>query len=175
MFNWLLRNKYYTSNYNYSFFHFLLYVFSSCILKLTHWVHMSLGLLCLISYCCSVTQSWPTLCDAMDSSMPGLPVLHHLLEFAQTHVHWVSDAIQPSQPLSSPSPPAFNLSQHQGLFQWVGSSLQVAKVLEIIDRLAYYHVSLSLVIFLTFWVTPVFFWLVFAWHLFHLFAFKLPL
>ena len=66
----------------------------------------------------------------MDRSMPGLPVLHHLPEFAQTHVHWVSDAIQPSHPLSSPSPPAFNLSQHQGLFQWVSSSHHVAKVLE---------------------------------------------
>ena len=59
------------------------------------------------------------------------PVLHHRPEFAQTHVNWVSDAIQPSHPLSSPSPPALNLSQHQGLFQWVGSSHQVAKVLEL--------------------------------------------
>ena len=66
----------------------------------------------------------------MDCSMPGFPVLHHLLELAQTHVHWVSDAIQPSNPLSSPSPPAFNLSQHQGLFQWVGSSHQMTQVLE---------------------------------------------
>ena len=65
----------------------------------------------------------------MDCSMPGLPVSHHILEFAQTHVHWVIDAIQPSHSLSSPSPPAFNLSWHQGLFQWVGSSHQVAKVL----------------------------------------------
>ena len=61
---------------------------------------------------------------------PGLPVHHQLPEFTQTHVHWVDDAIQPSHPLSSPSPPAFNLSQHQGLFQWVSSSHQVAKVLE---------------------------------------------
>ena len=66
--------------------------------------------------CCSVTQSCPTLCDPMDCSTPGFPVLHHLPEFSQTHVHWVSDAIQPSHPLSSPSPPAFNLFQHQGLF-----------------------------------------------------------
>ena len=66
----------------------------------------------------------------MDCSTPGLPVHHQLLEFTQTHVHWVSDAIQPSHPLSSPSPPAFNLSQHQGLFKWVSSSHQVAKVLE---------------------------------------------
>ena len=66
----------------------------------------------------------------MNCSTPGLPVYHQLLEFTQTHVHWVSDAIQPSHPLSSPSPPAFNLSQHQGLFQWVSSSHQVAKVSE---------------------------------------------
>ena len=64
----------------------------------------------------SVTQSCPTLCDPMDCSTPGLPVHHQLPELAQTHVHRVSDAIQPSHPLSSPSPPAFNLSQHQSLF-----------------------------------------------------------
>ena len=63
----------------------------------------------------------------MDCSMPGLPVHHQLLQFTQTHIHRVSDAIQPSHPLSSPSPPALNLSQHQGLFQWVSSSHQVAK------------------------------------------------
>ena len=78
----------------------------------------------------SVTQSCPTLCDPMNHSTPGLPVHHQLLEFTQTHVHWVSDAIWPSHPLSSPSPPAFNLSQHQGLFKWVSSSHQVAKILE---------------------------------------------
>ena len=66
--------------------------------------------------CCSVAQSFPTLCDPMDGSTPGFPVLHHLLELVQTHVHWVSDAVQPSRPLSSPSPPPFNLSQHQDLF-----------------------------------------------------------
>ena len=81
--------------------------------------------------CCSVTQSCPTLHDPMDCSMPDFPVLCHLLEFVQTRVHWVSDAIQPSHPLSSPSPPAFNLFQHQGLFQWISSSHQVAKVLEL--------------------------------------------
>ena len=79
----------------------------------------------------SVTQSCPTLCDPMNHSTPGLPVHHILLEFAQTHAHWFSDAIQPSHPLSSPSPLAFNLSQHQGLFQWVNSLHQVAKVLEL--------------------------------------------
>ena len=65
----------------------------------------------------SVAQSCPTLCDPMNFSMPGLPVHLQLPEFTQTHVHWVSDAIQLSHPLSSPSPPALNLSQHQGLFQ----------------------------------------------------------
>ena len=78
----------------------------------------------------SVTQLSLTLCDPTDCSMPGLPVHHQLRKFTQTHVHWVSDAIQPSHPLFSPSPPTFNLSQHQGLFQWVSSSHQVAKVLE---------------------------------------------
>ena len=78
----------------------------------------------------SVTQLCPTLCDPMNRSMPGLPVHHQLLESTQTHIHWVSDTIQPSHPLSSPSPPAFSLFHHQGLFKWVSSSHQVAKVLE---------------------------------------------
>ena len=78
----------------------------------------------------SVAQSCPILCDPMDCSTPGLPVHDQLPEFTQTHVHWVSDSIQPSHPLSSSSPSAFNLSQHHSLFQWVSSSLQVAKVLE---------------------------------------------
>ena len=83
---------------------------------------------CHCSY--SVARSCLTLCDPMNCSTPGLPVHHQLPEFTQTHVHWVDDAIQPFHPLSSPSPPAFNLSQHQSLFQWVGSLDQVAKVLE---------------------------------------------
>ena len=74
-----------------------------------HWVD---GFCC----CCSVAQSYLTLCDSMDWSTQGFPALHYLSEFAQLHVHWVSDAIQPSHPLSSVSPPAFSLSQHQGLF-----------------------------------------------------------
>ena len=78
----------------------------------------------------SVAQSCLTLCKPMDCSTPGLPVHHQLPEFTQTHVHWVGDAIRPPHPLLSPSPPTFNLSQHQGLFKWVGSSHQVAKVLE---------------------------------------------
>ena len=78
----------------------------------------------------SVSQSCPTLCDTVNCSMTGLPVHHQLPEFTQTHVHWVGDAIQPSHPLSFPSHPAFNLSQHQGHFKWVSSLHQVAKVLE---------------------------------------------
>ena len=78
----------------------------------------------------SVTQSCPTLCDPMNHSTPGLPVHHHLPEFTQTHVRQVGDAIQPSNPLSSPFPPAPNPSQHQSLFQRVNSSHEVAKVLE---------------------------------------------
>ena len=88
------------------------------------WLHAS----CCCS--CSVTQSCLTLCNPMDCNTPGLPVHHHLPELAQTLVHRVHDAIQPSHPLSSPSPPAFNLSQHQGLVKSVSSSNQVAKVLE---------------------------------------------
>ena len=76
----------------------------------------------------SVAQS--TLCDPMNCSTPGLPVHHQLLEFTQTHVHRVGDAIQPSHPLSSPSPPAPNPSQHHGLFKWVNSLHEVDKVLE---------------------------------------------
>ena len=78
----------------------------------------------------SVTQSCPTLCNPMNHSTPGLPVHHKLPEFTQIHVHRAGDAIQPSHPLSSPSPPAPNPFQHQGLFQWVNSSHEVAKVLE---------------------------------------------
>ena len=76
--------------------------------------------------CCSVAQSCTTLCDSMNYSMPGFPVLQYLLEFAQTHVHWVSDTIQSSHPLSPLSPHVINLSQHKGFFQWVGSSNPVA-------------------------------------------------
>ena len=82
------------------------------------------SLLHQLSQFSSVTHSCLTLCNPMDHSTPGLP------EITQTHVHWVGDVIQPSHPLLSPSPPAFNLSQHQSLFQWVTSSHQVAKVLE---------------------------------------------
>ena len=80
---------------------------------------------------CSVALSCLTLCDPMDCSTPGFPVHHRLLELAQAHVHWISDAIQPSHPLLSSSPPAFSLSQHQGLFQWVRSLHQLGKLLEL--------------------------------------------
>ena len=93
--------------------------FSWHFLLITLWIQFS-----------SVTQSCLTLCDPTDCSTPGLPVHHQLSEFTHTHVHWVSDVIQLSHPLSSPSLPAFNLSQHQGLFQWVSYSHQVAKGLE---------------------------------------------
>ena len=81
----------------------------------------------MLCCCCSITQSCLTLCNPMDCSMPGFPVLHYLPEFAQTHVHWVGDAIQSSHSLSPPSP-ALSLCQHQGLFQWVSSLHQVAKI-----------------------------------------------
>ena len=80
--------------------------------------------------CCSVSNSCLTPCNAINCSTPGFPVLHYPSELTQTHVHWVSDAIQPSRPLSSPSP-ALSLSQNQGLFQWVSCLHQVAKVLEL--------------------------------------------
>ena len=84
---------------------------------------------CLLNlYCyCSVTMLCLTLYDLMNCSTPGFSVLHYLPKFAQTHIHWVDNAKQPYHPLSPPSPPALNLSQHQGLFQWVNSSHQVAK------------------------------------------------
>ena len=92
---------------------------------------LSAGGVCApVSRCCSVSQSCPTLSDPMDCSMPGFPAHHHLPEFSQIHVHWVSGAIQPSHSLLPPSP-ALNLSQDQGLFQWVGSLHQVAKELEL--------------------------------------------
>ena len=105
-------------------------------LDMTEWLNWTEYTLYNCKVKVNVTQSYPTLCDPMNHRMPGLPVHHQLLSI-QTHVHWVDDAIQPSHPLSSPSPPALNLSQHQGLFQWVSSSYQVAKVLE----LQLYHQS----------------------------------
>ena len=89
------------------------------------WIHF-------MNYCCcSVGQLCQSLCDPMDCSTSGFPVLHNVLEFAKIHVHWVIDAIQLSYPLLPSSPPALNLSQLQGLFQWIGSLHNVAKVLEL--------------------------------------------
>ena len=82
-------------------------------------------------YCCSVAQLCPTLCDPMDYSTPGLPVAHYLPKFAQVHVHCISGAIQLSHPLIPSSPSALSFSQHQGLFQWVGYSHQITKMLEL--------------------------------------------
>ena len=97
------------------------------------------------------SQLCPTLCNPMDCSMPGFPAHHQLPELTQFHVHWVSDCIQPSHPLLSPSFPAFNLSQPQGLFQWVSSSHQVAKVLEF--QLQYQSFQ---------WIFGIDFWLVWS-------------
>ena len=97
----------------------------------TQWM---IQMICLLrpmeNHFSSVAQVCPIVCDPMDCSTPGFSVHHQFPELAQTHAHRVGDAIQPSHPLSSPSPPAFSLSQHQRLFQWVSSSHQVAKVLE---------------------------------------------
>ena len=93
--------------------------------------HISVGPKSDDCCCCSVTKFCPTLCVLMDCSTPGFPVPQHLLEFAQVHVHWISNASQPFHPLWSPSLPVFNLSQHQDLFQWVGSLHQVSKLLEL--------------------------------------------
>ena len=92
--------------------------------------HLQFCLIYLLLCMLSSVQSSPTLCNPMNHSTPGLPIHHQLLKYTQTHVHRVGDAIQPSHPLSSPSPPAPNPSQPQGLFQWLNSSHEVAKVLE---------------------------------------------
>ena len=84
----------------------------------------------VICSCCSVTHSCPTLCNPMNCSMSVFPVFHHTPELAQTHIYWVSNATQPSHPLSSPISPAINLCKHQGLFKWVSPLHQVAKILE---------------------------------------------
>ena len=91
----------------------------------------------------SVAQWCLTLCNPMDYSMPAFPVHHQLPELAQTHVHKAGDAVQPYHPLSSPSPPAFNLSQHQGLFQWVSSLHQVAKVLGVSASASHFPMSIQ--------------------------------
>ena len=102
-----------------------------CILTLWIWQNVVIHAKKSECYCCSVAQLCPAVCNPTDCSTPGFPVLYYLSEFAQTHVHRVDDAIQLSHPLLPPSPPGFNLSQHKGLFQWVSSSHQVAKILEL--------------------------------------------
>ena len=94
-----------------------------CLCVFLHLHHLNCG-------CCSVAQSCLILCNPMDCSMPGLPVPHHFPEFAQVHVHCIGDAVQPSHPLM-PSSSALDLSQHQGLFQWVICSNQMTKILEL--------------------------------------------
>ena len=100
----------------------------------------------------SVTQSCPTLCDPMNCSTPGIPVHHQLPESTQTYVHWVGDAIQQSHLLSFPSLPALNLSQHQNLFQWVGSSHQVAKILALQPQHQYFNEHSGLISFRMDWL-----------------------
>ena len=125
-----------------------IFILSNCILCLflnllnKHFASI-FALLKIVSQLSSVAQSCLTLCDPIDCSMPGLPVHHQLPELVWTHVYWISDAIQPSHPLSSRSSPSFNLSQHQGLFQSVSSSHQVAKVLEfqLQQHMTAFHVS----------------------------------
>ena len=95
-------------------------VFTKLTLKIFEWFSC---------YCCSVAKLCPTLCKPMDCSTPGFPVPHDILEFAQVQVHWIGDTIQPSHSLLPSSPSAFNLTQHQGLFQWVCCLHQLAKVL----------------------------------------------
>ena len=100
----------------------------------------------------SVAQSCPTLCNTMNHSTPGRPVHHQLPEFTQTHVHRVGEAIQPCHPLSSPSPPAPNPSQHQGLFQWVNSLHEVVKVLEFQLSISPFNEHPGLIYFMMDWL-----------------------
>ena len=108
-----------------------LVVMVTCLSRLLATLYVTAGVFVhLLSQFSSVARSCPVLCNPPNCSTPGFPVLHYLLEFPHTHIHWVGDAIQPSHPLSLPSPPAPNPSQHQSLFRWVNSSHEVAKVLE---------------------------------------------
>ena len=124
---WMLSFK---PTFSLSSFTFIKRLFSIPAIKLVSYSFLLCLVLLISIQFSSVAQSCPTLCNPMNHSTPGLPVHHQLPEYTQTHVHRVRDAIQPSHPLSSPSPPAPNPSQHQSLFQWVNSWHQVAKVLE---------------------------------------------
>ena len=119
-----LKLKYYSLSTIFQLLLFNLSVMSDC-LQPHGLQHARLPCLSLSVGVCS--NSCPTICNPINCSMPGFPVHHQPPKFAKTHVHWVSDAIQPAHPLSAPSPPAFNLSQHQGLFQWVGSRIRWPK------------------------------------------------
>ena len=110
----------------------------TCICKLPNWtasvtiiLHLSVCVCVTYYVLCSVAKSCPAFCNPTVCSTSGFPVIHYLPEIAQVHVHWVGDGIQPSHPLLPPLPFAFHLSQHQSLFEWVSSSHQVAKVLEL--------------------------------------------
>ena len=118
----------------------------------TFWELNELPILLLSVQFSSVAQSCPILCSPMYHSTPGLPVHHQLPEFTQTHVHCVGDAIQLSHPLSSPSPPALNLSQHQGLFKWVSLLHQVAKVWSFSFIISPYNEHLGLISFRMDWL-----------------------
>ena len=126
-------------------FHHLLTQQTESLVRSTSSAFVFVVQLLLLFSCCS------THCDPMDSSMLGFPVLHHFLDFAQTYVHWVSDAIQPSHSLLPSSPLAFSLSQHHGLFRWVGSSYQVAKVLELQLQHQSFHEYSALISFMIDW------------------------
>ena len=121
---YLIRNHHYNSNI------FLKKYIEICKTnkKKTLETFFNMHFLFMVCSCCSVSQLCLTLCSPMDNCMPGFPVLHYLLEFAQTHVHWVDDDIQPSHPLSPPFSSCLNLSQHQGLFHSVSSLHQVASL-----------------------------------------------
>ena len=110
------------------FFHYVLLIWDLHIFFLSSYMYIYIYI--YISSSNSVTQLCPPLCNPMNCSTSVLPIHHQLLDSTQTHAHWVGDAIQPSHPLLSPSPPALNLSQHEGLFRWVSSFHQVAKILE---------------------------------------------
>ena len=108
--------------------------------------------ICVFILVSSVAQSCPTLCDSMNCSMPGLPVHQQLPKFTQTHVHWVGDAIQLYHPLSSPSTPALNLSQHQGLFEWVSSHITWPKYWSFIFNISPSNEHLGLISFRMDWL-----------------------
>ena len=122
----------YVAEFNFEFLLFIFVLFVSCLFHVFY-IHLYFfSIWIIVLSVSSVTWLCPTLSNPMNCNMPRFLVHHQLLEPTQTHVHCVGDAIQPSHPLLSTSPPAFSLSQQQGLFQWVGSSHQMAKALEVL-------------------------------------------